>query len=196
MANLKSKKGMLIDVQPIKTMEERWEFIEALGMSAHGLRNQLLFKVGISTGLRCGDLVALEVETVRGKTKFDIREGKTKKKRTVHLNTLMADIAEYIEILPENCKCLFPSQKEEYGMHHISTTQAYRILTAAGDLVGNHSIGTHTMRKTFGHIYYNETKDIATLMEIFNHSSQRTTLRYIGYSEEQVGKSISSIRFY
>ena len=194
MANYKKKQGMLINVQPLKTIEERRNFIEALGMSKRfGLRNQLLFKIGISTGLRCGDLVALKVETVRGKSRFEIREGKTKKIRTVHLNTLMADIAEYIETLPDNCEYLFPSQ---IGDGHITTTQAYRILSHAGDMIGLQSIGTHTMRKTFGSIYYKETKDIATLMEIFNHSSQKITLRYIGYSEEQVEKSITSIQFY
>ena len=47
-------------------------------------------------------------------------------------------------------------------------------------MIGNHSIGTHTMRQMFGYTYYQATKDVATLMEIFNHSSQKTTLSYIG----------------
>ncbi|WP_155273170.1 tyrosine-type recombinase/integrase, partial [Lysinibacillus sphaericus] len=100
MANLNEKKGMLIDVQPIKNKREINELIEALGMSQNGLRDQLLFKLGVSTGLRCGDLVALKVEQVKGKSSFKIREGKTKKERTVYLNNLMADIADYIETLP------------------------------------------------------------------------------------------------
>lgn len=43
MANLNEKKGMLIDVQPIKSKQEINELIEALGMSQNGLRDQLLF---------------------------------------------------------------------------------------------------------------------------------------------------------
>lgn len=193
MANMEKKKGMKIDVQPLKSIEERKNFIEALGMTKQGLRNQILFKIGISTGLRCGDLVRLKVETVKGKSNFKIREGKTKKVRTVYLNTVMADLADYIETLPADSEYLFPSRK---GDSHISEIQAYRIMIKAGDLIGNTSVGTHTMRKTFGYIYYSETKDIATLMEIFNHSSQKTTLRYIGYSEEQVERSIKAIQFY
>lgn len=193
MANMEKKKGMKIDVQPLKSIEERKNFIEALGMTKQGLRNQILFKIGISTGLRCGDLVRLKVETVKGKSNFKIREGKTKKVRTVYLNTVMADLADYIETLPAASEYLFPSRK---GDSHISEIQAYRIMIKAGDLIGNTSVGTHTMRKTFGYIYYSETKDIATLMEIFNHSSQKTTLRYIGYSEEQVERSIKAIQFY
>ena len=199
MANTHEKKGMLIDVQPLKTKHEVNELIEALGMTEQGKvseyakRNQLLFKLGISTGLRCGDLVSLMVEQVKGRSFFKIREGKTKKERTVYLNNLMADIADYIDTLPTGTVYLFPSRK---GEGHITTTQAYRIIAKAGDMIGNQSIGTHTMRKTFGYTYYQATKDVATLMEIFNHSSQKTTLRYIGITEEAIENSIKSISFF
>lgn len=182
-----------VDVQPLRSKEEIKEFLEALGRSENGLRDQLLFKIGITTGLRVGDIVKLKVATVKGKSSFKIEEGKTKKERTVYLNNVMADIAEYIETLPADEVYLFPSRK---GSSHITTTQAYRILAKAGDMIGNHSIGTHTMRKTFGYIYYKETKDIATLMEIFNHSSQKITLRYIGITEERIENSIKSISFF
>lgn len=193
MANHNEKKGMLIDVQPLKSKEEIREMLDALGRTEFGLRNQLLFKLGISTGLRCGDLVALKVEQVKGKSSFKIREGKTKKERTVHLDQLMVDIADYIDTLPPGTTYLFPSRK---GDAHISTTQAYRIITDAGDKIGNHSVGSHTMRKTFGYTYYNATNDIATLMEIFNHSSQKTTLRYIGMTDERIKQSINNVSFF
>lgn len=193
MGNTYKKKGMLIDVQPIKSKKEVNQLIEALGMTKEfGLRNQLLFKIGVTTGLRCSDLVKLKVEQVRGKSSFKIREGKTKKERTVYLNQVMADIADYIETLTPGTEYLFQSRKGG----PISVTQAYRIIIHAGDLIGNHSIGTHTMRKTFGYTYYQATKDVATLMEIFNHSSQKTTLRYIGITEETIENSIKSVSFF
>jgi len=193
MANNESKEGMMIDVQPLKTKQEVNELIEALGMSQNGLRDQLLFKLGVTTGLRCGDLVALTVEQVIGKSKFQILEGKTKKERTVILSHVMEEIADYTQTLPEGTVYLFPSRK---GDSHISTTQAYRIITKAGDMIGNNSIGTHTMRKTFGYTYYQATKDVATLMEILNHSSEKTTLRYIGITKESIEKSIKGVSFF
>lgn len=193
MANMNDKKDMMIDVQPLTTKKEVNDLIEALGMSQNGLRDQLLFKLGVSTGLRCGDLVALTVDQVKGKSNFKIKEGKTKKERTVTLSHVMADIADYIETLPVGATHLFPSRK---GDSPISTTQAYRIITKAGDLIGNESIGTHTMRKSFGYFYYQSTKDVATLMEIFNHSSQKITLRYIGITEESIENSIKSVSFF
>lgn len=193
MANYESKEGKMIDVQPLKTKKEVNDLIEALGMSQNGLRDQLLFKLGVSTGLRCGDLVALTVDQVKGKSNFKIREGKTKKERTVTLTHVMADIVDYLDTMPADTTHLFPSRK---GDSPISTTQAYRIITKAGDLIGNNSIGTHTMRKTFGYTYYQTTKDVATLMEIFNHSSQKITLRYIGITEESIENSIKSVSFF
>jgi len=193
-ANYKKKKGMLIDVQPLKSKNEIHEFLEALGMSKeYGLRNQLLFKLGISTGLRCGDLISLKVEQVKGKSSFKVRENKTGKERIVYLNNLMADIADYIETLPLDTEYLFPSRK---GKGHITTTQAYRIITKAGEMIGNESVGTHTMRKTFGYTYYQATKDVAILMEIFNHSSQKITMRYLGLTDESIENSLKKISFY
>ena len=41
------------------------------------------------------------------------------------------------------------------------------------------------MRKTFGYHYYKMTKDIATLMGLFNHSAAATTLIYIGLASDE-----------
>lgn len=193
MANNNSKEGMFIDVQPLKTKKEIHDMIEALGMTKNGKRDQLLFKLGISTGLRCGDLVGLKVEQVRGKTSFNVREGKTSKERTVHLDKVMVEIAEYLETLPTETVYLFPSRK---GDCHITTTQAYRILAKAGDMVGRNDVGTHTMRKTFGYQFYTQTKNLEQLMTILNHSSQKITLRYIGITKETIETSIKSVTFF
>lgn len=192
LANYNSKKGMTVDVQPLKTKEEIAEMIEALGMSKNGLRNQLLFKMGISTGLRCSDLVKIRISDVKGKTSLILNEDKTDKTRTVYLNSVLADLIEYLETVANDEVYLFSNGKGG----HISVTQAYRILGKAGDLIGNHSIGTHTMRKTFGYTYYKATKDLATLMHIFNHSSQAVTLRYIGITEERIENSLKNISFF
>lgn len=50
--------------------------------------------------------------------------------------------------------------------------------------IGLREIGTHSMRKTFGYHYYKKTKDVALLMDLFNHSSQSVTLRYIGINQD------------
>src|SRR5690625_1739305 len=82
-------KGAIINVQPLRSGREITEMIEALAMSPNnGARNVLLFKIGISTGLRVSDIVKLRVEDVRGRASFKVREGKTQKERTVYLNAI------------------------------------------------------------------------------------------------------------
>jgi len=71
--------------------------------------------------------------------------------------------------------------------------QAYRILNHSAKSIGLNEIGTHSMRKSFGYHYYKKTKDIALLMELFNHSSQTVTLRYIGISQDVLNNSINSV---
>lgn len=55
------------------------------------------------------------------------------------------------------------------GDKPITTTQAYRQLNKAGNMVDiEEGIGTHTMRKTFGYWFYKQTKDVAKLQTILN----------------------------
>lgn len=193
MAYAGGSKGDIINVQPLRTTKDIADMIDALGIAPKTApRNVLLFKIGISTGLRISDIVSLRVSDVKGKSSFKIREGKTKKERTVHLNAIMAEIADYTYDMDDN-DYLFASRK---GDSHITTTQAYRILTKAGELIGRDDIGTHTMRKTFGYHYYKRTHDIVTLMNIFNHADQSTTKRYIGITDEEVADTLKDFRLF
>ncbi|ARP61404.1 hypothetical protein CAB88_30820 (plasmid) [Bacillus thuringiensis] len=65
----------------------------------------------------------------------------------------------------------------------ISKIQVYRQLQKAGNFAGVESLGTHTICKPFGYWFYKQTKDIAMLQEILNHSTPQITLRYIGINK-------------
>lgn len=71
---------------------------------------------------------------------------------------------------------------------------AYKILMAAAEHVGLDDIGIHTLRKTFGYHFYRQTKDVAILQEIFNHSDQRTTLRYIGINQDAMNNAMKKFK--
>ena len=178
------------NVKPLRSAEAIQNMREALEQNHFPKRNNLLFSLGINTGLRIGDLLKLRIEDVKGKSSVKIREGKTSKARVVHLDSVMADLADYLEGQPD-VGYLFPSQRTG---EPISTVQAYRILKAAGEKCGYDYIGTHTMRKTFGYHYFQRTKDIVTLMIIFNHSSQNITKRYIGIEEDDIKNSLKDFR--
>ncbi len=66
------------------------------------------------------------------------------------------------------------------------------MLNTAGGKIGLKEIGTHTLRKTFGYHFYKETKDVALLQNIFNHSAPSVTLRYIGINQDIIDKAIDN----
>lgn len=185
------------NVEPLRKVEDIASMKKALfdigerSKGRTGARDRFLFTIGINTGLRISDIVTLKVSDLRGKIYADIIEQKTGKHRRVHLTAISADINEYCEDMDSE-SWLFPSQRGENN--HISTTQAYRLFTRAGEWLGREDIGTHTARKTFGYHYYKRTKDVATLMEIFGHSAPSITKRYIGINDDEIADSLKDFR--
>lgn len=169
-------------MQPIRSKEQ----IEDLKWSLKkwcGERDYILFLIGINTGLRIGDLLRLRTSDLKRKKKLVIQEGKTKKPRTINLTNIYDEVQQYIKTL--GSEWLFPSRIGK-GEKPITPTQAYRQLNKAAHMVDIESIGTHTMRKTFGYWFYKQTKDVAKLQTILNHSHPEITLRYIGIRDEEI----------
>jgi integrase len=57
----------------------------------------------------------------------------------------------------------------------------------------NLKLGTHSMRKTRGYHLYHKTQDIARVMKMLRHSSEATTLRYIGITQEEIDKDFEEL---
>jgi integrase len=173
------------DVEPIRSLEKIEDMKWSLKRHCSE-RDYIMFLLGINTGLRVGDLLHLKVKDLKGKRKITIQEGKTKKTRILHLQNIYDELNSYIKGLASIW--LFPSRK---GDLPITRVQAYRQLNKAADMCDiQEGIGTHTLRKTFGYWYYKQTKDIAALQNILNHSHPEITLRYIGITSEEIEDSL------
>jgi integrase len=177
-----------IDVQPIRSLEKIEDMKWALRKFCSE-RDYILFLIGINTGLRTGDLLKLKVSDVKRKKKLTVSEGKTGKRRVLHLANIYDEIQQYIDTLPVGTIYLFPSKK---GNKPISVTQAYRVLNKAADMAEVDSVGCHTLRKTFSYWFYKQHKDIALLQDILNHTHPSITLRYIGITAENVERSLEN----
>ena len=170
------------EVQPIRSIEKIAEVKKRLALN--GSRDVLLFSVGINTGLRISDLLALKVGDVKGKSEYMLREKKTKKNKRILLHAVRRDIEDYTYFKSDN-EFLFASKK---GIGPITRVQAYRILNAAARDCGLEEIGTHTLRKTFGYHFYRANQNVAMLQQLFNHSSPSITLRYIGITQDEIAE--------
>ena len=176
-------------VQPIRERKiiERMKKI----LKSQNVRDYLLFVLGINSGLRVSDLLALKVSDVMDgsgkiKDRISMREKKTGKSKDFPIGkNARKAIQEYMATVePENDLSLFQSKK---GDGAITRVQAYRILNEAARTVGiKEKIGTHTLRKTFGYHAYKAGYDLSQIQKLLNHSSPGVTLRYIGITQEQL----------
>ncbi|OCA89313.1 site-specific integrase [Pseudobacillus wudalianchiensis] len=173
-------------VEPIRDPEQIRMMKEYLLHKSY--RDYFLFVFGINSGLRISDILPLRVMDVRNTEHLRIREKKTGNYRKIKMSAaLKQEIEKYTRRMADSDP-LFPSRK---GNVPIGRETAWRLINEASRVCGvEGAIGTHTMRKTFGYHFYQRTKDVAMLQQIFGHSSPAITLRYIGINDEMMDQAL------
>lgn len=182
------QKGSSIKVQPIRRLED----IRAIKRLLSGnLRNLALFTLGINSALRAIDLLQIRYEQVhqlKAGESFEIKERKTGRYRRVMLNkTSHKAVQDWIKSRedwqPEDW--LFPSRKG--GGRILVPTLTSMVKGWCGAINLSENYGSHTLRKTFGY-QQRVTFGLGTaeLMWIFNHSSERQTLEYLGIETSEI----------
>ena len=96
---------------------------------------------------------------------------------------------------------LFPSS--QHPTQHISNKTFYKAMMLAKQNTGVEHLGTHTARKTGAYLFYRggfddvlkaqniqPRNDIALAMKVLNHSSESSTLHYLGLEQEHLDNII------
>lgn len=181
-------------VEPIRDKELINKAAEVLreDRSEQGERRYLLFLTGLFLGRRVCDMRKMRVGDVLGREKFVIIEQKTGKRIELFISKKLRKA--YKERLagrdPE--EWLFPSPDpdkvtgKQNPISYRTLLRDMQEVKAIMKLPADYNIGTHSLRKTFGYHYYRETHDVATLMKLFNHSKEETTLIYIGIASDEI----------
>lgn len=181
-------------VEPIRDEMWRDAFIEYFESTSD--RNLVLFLMGIYTGFRISDILKLRVRDVQGKMHLEIIEGKTQKPRKVFIHRKLKRPLERLIQGKSKFDYLFESrQRTRTGKKkpiERSTVDKF-LKKAAKDLGYTEPIATHSMRKSFGHMYYSAHKDLADLQDLFNHSSPKITLRYIGMQQAKFDENVANL---
>ena len=184
--------GKTLNVKPLKTAKE---VRDARFWLTHkrrtGERDDLLFMIGINSGLRCSDIVKLTVADMANLSNIQVKEQKTGKKRTINLEKLAPMIEPYIDGKDAN-EWLFPSYK--VPSKHVTVNGVYQMFKFLEGKMERDDLGTHTMRKTFGYWFYMANQDdpmvLPKLMTLLNHSSQAQTIRYIGIDDKVLARDL------
>lgn len=178
-------------VEPIRDIEVVRDIADYLKI--RNQRDYVMFMFGIYSGLRICDILQFRVRDVRGKDYIVRREKKTGKEKRFPINKNLKRILE--EYIKDKKDYEFLFRTPNAPNKPITRQQAYNIMSAAGRMFGLESIGTHTLRKTFGYHLYKQTNDAALVMDILNHASIYATLRYIGANQDSKDRAYNNLSF-
>ncbi len=170
--------------EPIKNKKEI-KAIESY-LKEHNKRDYVVWVLGLNSGLRVSDIVGLNVGDVVDKTHITIIEKKTQKRKSFYINDKLKRVLKDYTQGRNLDEPLFLGKQGK----RLDRSQVYRFIIKTCNLLGiSAKVSTHTMRRTFGYHHYQKFKDAIILQKIFNHSSQRITLMYIGVSQDEIDLS-------
>ena len=172
----------IIDLKSVKSIKK---------ILSDAPRDKLLFVMGVNSGLRVQDLLALkigDVKDVQIGERITLREKKTGKENVIILNKeTKAALDGYLATVKDDDEhFLFKSRKgRNYPLTTYAVTKYVKKWTEAINLKGNY--GAHSLRKTWT---YHQRKTFGVSWEVLakrlNHSSPSITRRYLGVQEEEV----------
>jgi len=185
------KKGQTMFVEPIRKRED----IEAIKeLLKDKPRDLLLFTLGINNGLRCGDLLKLQVKDIahlKVGENTRIKEGKTQKQNYLMMNNASYEaMHRYLTSLnPQDNDYLFASKKTGKPITIQRVNALVKEWCRKIGLKGN--FGAHTLRKTWGyHMRMTYGKGFELIAMRFKHSNPTVTMRYLGIEAEEVDQML------
>lgn len=173
-------------------------------------RNKMLFIVGINIGVRASDLRLLTWDfffekmadgSLKFRKSYSLRPRKTAKTGKhveLYFNDATKKIIDwYINMYPieDIHDYVFHSAR---GNEAITVRSMWRVIKETAKEAGiEQSIGSHTLRKTFGRFVYmnaaDKTQALIVLQKVFNHSSPSVTLSYIDLTNDEVANAFDGL---
>lgn len=182
---------------PIRTKPEIYRFLRRL--KEWNPNYYIAAIIGIHWGLRCSDILALQVgDVVAGEGKrvqiidrLMVVEIKTGHERHILITDEMKDILyEHIKRFPKPLNQELPlvlsrNRNEEGECKPLSRQRLWTVISkAANDMGIKGSIGTHSLRKTWAYQAWRDGHRVDVIQKEFGHASVDTTHRYACIPDE------------
>jgi integrase len=168
--------GAITDKQKIFIMKE-W-------LQSRSARDYCLFLLGINTGIRINDLLHLQVKDVADESGNIHPYMQTSEAcfPPIYFNLQVRQALRSC-ILENGLQWEDPLFKSRKSQKSITRVQAYRIINEAAQAAGiDESVGTHTLRKTFGYHAYLKGIAVSLIQKRLQQSSPSETYSYLGIS--------------
>lgn len=169
----------------------------------YGPRNEMIFKVGVASGRRCGDVLNLQVREVWDAAHNAVRPGirywdqKTRRWLAFYLDEGMrAELEAYLREagipLDDPDAYIFPSQKKG----PMSVDAYGKILDKVAEKLGLQGVlhlSTHSMRKTFGYNGF-RVNGSEFVTDALGHYNEKNTLTYLGIDAEYLRQGYEELK--
>jgi integrase len=146
-----------------------------------------IWELGINAALRISDLLSLKYSDVEGVEVLKLIEGKTKKVRSIKLNSKAQEIIQRRRNGNPDDTWLFQAKgnRAKSSQKPVDRSTVARKFKEIGDIIGV-QLGTHSMRKTRGYAMWSDGVPIEVICKVLNHSTPAVTMRYIGIEKQDV----------
>lgn len=174
------------EVEAVKTKDDIHMVSRLLGK--HGSSDYKdIWELGINAALRISDMLSLKYSDVEGVEVLKLVEGKTKKTRSIKLNSKALEIIQRRRSDNPNDTWLFQAKgnRAKSSEKPIDRSTVARKFKEIGEIIGI-QLGTHSMRKTRGYAMWSDGVPIEVICKVLNHSTPAVTMRYIGIEKQDV----------
>ena len=189
-------------MEPIRDIKKIKDIKDIL-KNSHKWRDYLLFVTGLNFGLRIGDLLKIQIKKIVDfnyniEDRFCIIEEKTNKRNIIKIND---EVKNALELIREKTDLL--DNIENYLIYNtkdkrksISRVQAYKLVRKWCNAVGltDLAVGTHTLRKSWGHHAHKAGISIEVIQAKYLHNSTSTTREYLGIERKDVSEAYDRVR--
>jgi len=173
------------DVDRIKIVQKKKERltdeeVEDIREACQTLREKALFELMLSTGMRVGEIMALDISDVDlARKRVNIYGEKTSQYRTGMLTTkAVKALRAYIDSRTDDNKALFVKDNNLHTRLCKNSIQIIAKSLAVRAGITRISATVHVYRKTFASVQYRKSKNILYVSKLLGHANSNATVQY------------------
>ena len=161
------------------------ENIEKMRDECKNIRNLALIELLISTGMRVGELVNLNIEDLNFEDRSCVVQGKGNKQREVYFDArAKIHLMQYLNIRKDENKALFVSKNKPHQRLSISGIEL--IVRKIGIKTDVNRVHPHKFRRTLATMAIDKGMPIEQVQKLLGHVKIETTMHYAMVNQNNV----------
>ena len=161
------------------------ENIEKMRDECKNIRNLAIIELLISTGMRVGELVNLNIEDLNFEDRSCVVQGKGNKQREVYFDArTKIHLMQYLNIRKDDNKALFVSKNKPHQRLSISGIEL--IVRRIGAKTDVNRVHPHKFRRTLATMAIDKGMPIEQVQKLLGHVKIETTMHYAMVNQNNV----------